>query len=115
MPETWTAAASISGVIPILPTPFNDRGEVDDRAWEQFVERAITPALPDGFTVFDAAGAWKSPATGRTTRERTKVLLVALPDTPDSTSAVQRVRDAYQSEFHQQLVGMTAAPACGSF
>jgi len=63
----------------------------------------------------DAHGAWTNPRTGQTVHEPTKVMLIAMPDTPDSLAAVNRVRTAYQIQFHQQLVGMTAEPACASF
>jgi hypothetical protein len=89
--------------------------EVGDRAWNEFLDRAVTPNLPNGYTVFDAEGAWRNPATGRTGRERTKVLLVALPDAAASTAAVDRIRKAYQVQFRQALVGMSVAPACGNF
>jgi hypothetical protein len=90
-------------------------GEVSDQAWNDFLEQVVTPNLPNGYTVFDAVGAWRNPATGHTVHERTKVLLVALPVDAASAAAVARIRSAYQVQFHQMLVGMTVAPACGSF
>ena len=92
-----------------------DGGQVSDADWAGFREGVITPNLPAGYTLLDAEGAWASPRTGRTIAERTKLLIVALPDRPDSTAAVNRVRAAYQTQFRQQSVGLTAHPACGSF
>jgi hypothetical protein len=89
--------------------------DVSDRAWSGFLEHVVTPNLPNGYTVFDGTGAWLNPATGHTVHERTKVLLVALPDAAGSAAAVARIRDAYAAQFHQTLVGLTVAPACGSF
>lgn len=91
------------------------RSDVTPAEWREFVEDTVAKALPDGFTIFDARGAWFSPRAGRTIHEATKVILVALPDRPDSLAAVNRVRSAYQSRFNQQLVGMTAQPTCGTF
>jgi hypothetical protein len=51
----------------------------------------------------------------KTIKEPTKVLAVALPVSEASLAAVNRIRDAYQIQFHQQIVGMTAAQACGTF
>lgn len=93
----------------------SSRGEVSATAWDHFVRAVITPNLPEGYTVFDATGAWLNPATRHTSTEPTKVVLTALPDTPDSASAVARIRQAYATEFHQQLVGMIVAPVCGDF
>jgi hypothetical protein len=89
--------------------------EISDRAWEEFLDEVVTPNLPNGYTVFDASGAWLNPSTHHTIHERTKVVLTALPDAASSAAAIARVRNAYQVQFHQTLVGMTVAPACGSF
>jgi len=89
--------------------------EVTDRDWSGFVEQVITTNLPNGYTVLDATGAWMNPRTQRTVREATKVLQVALPDTPDGLAAIARIRTAYQTQFHQQLVGMTTHTVCASF
>ena len=91
------------------------RGEVSDGAWDDFLQQVVTPNLPNGYTVFDGTGAWLNPATGRTIHERTKILLVALPDAAASADSVGRVRTAYAAQFHQILVGMTVAPVCGAF
>ena len=93
----------------------HDQGEVSDRAWDEFLDQIVTPNLPNGYTVFDAAGAWLNPGTGHTVHEHTKVLLVALPDDAGSAAAIARIRHAYEVQFHQTLVGMTVASACGSF
>jgi hypothetical protein len=34
---------------------------------------------------------------------------------PESLAAINRIRTAYQIQFHQQLVGMTVGYACGTF
>ncbi len=91
------------------------RSDVAEHEWTAFIEDTVTPALPDGFTVFDARGAWYSARAGRTIHQTSKVILVALPDTPASLDAVNRVRSVYKSRFNQQLVGMTARPTCATF
>jgi hypothetical protein len=91
------------------------RNDLTDREWAAFVDDVVTPALPDGFTVFDADGAWMNPVTHKTIHEHSKVLTVALAEGSGALAAVSRIRTAYQSQFHQQLVGMTVQPACGSF
>ena len=91
------------------------RGELTAAEWNRFLDDTITVNLPDGYTVMDANGAWMNPVTHATVREATKVLLVALPDSPVSLAAVARIRDEYQVRFRQQLVGMTVEHACGAF
>jgi hypothetical protein len=91
------------------------RGDVTDSEWRSFLDETVSANLPNGYTVQDAYGAWRNPATQHTAREATIVIRVALPDTSDSLAAVNRIRTAYQERFHQQLVGMSATPVCGSF
>ena len=83
--------------------------------WQSFLETTVTTALPDGYTTLEANGAWLDPETRRTSKEPTKVLIAAMPDTPESLAAINRVRFAYQQAFRQQSVGMTVQPACGMF
>ncbi len=100
---------------PFFGQSVTGRGAVTAAEWSGFVEDTVAKALPDGFTIFDARGAWFSPRAGRTIHEATKVILVALPDRPASLEAVNRVRAIYQARFNQQLVGMTVQPTCGTF
>ena len=90
-------------------------GEVSDGAWEDFLARVVTPNLPNGYTVFDGVGTWLNPGTGMTVHERTKVLLAVLPDAPSGAAPIARIRQSYQAEFQQMLVGMMVMPICGAF
>jgi len=91
------------------------RAEVSDQEWRAFRDQVITPALPDGYTVLDGQGAWMNPRSHATISEATKILVVALPDAPDSLTVVNRIRSAWQHRFHQYVVGMTVQTGCGSF
>jgi len=91
------------------------RGDLTDKEWLRFLDDTITANLPNGYTVMDAGGAWMNPVTHKTIKEATKVLLVALPNTPGSLASVNRIRTQYQIKFRQQLVGMTVEHACGAF
>ena len=53
-----------------------------------------------------------NPTTHRISRERTKVIVVAMPDTPAGAAAIAAVKDAYRTQFHQQSVGTIVQPVC---
>jgi hypothetical protein len=91
------------------------RVDLTDKEWQSFLDATVTPGLPNGYTILDANGAWMNPVTRKTIKEASKILVAALPDAPDSLVKINRIRTAYQLEFHQQLVGMTVAPGCGTF
>ena len=91
------------------------RADVTDREWADFVEHVVTPNLPNGFTALDADGQWMNPATHRIIRERTKVIIVAAPNSEATRSAITAIQDAYRTRFHQQAVGATVHLTCGAF
>jgi hypothetical protein len=86
-----------------------------DQEWTHFTADVVTPNLPDGFTALDADGQWQNPATRRISQDRTKVIIVAVPDTPAAAAAIATVKEAYRARFHQQSVGTTIHPVCGAF
>jgi hypothetical protein len=96
-------------------TAIRGRADLTRQEWQEFVDDTITPNLPNGYTVLDARGVWRSQKTHTTVSESTKVLLVALPNNPDSLGAINRIRAEYQVRFHQQLVGMIVQTACATF
>ena len=83
-----------------------------DEAWASFAATVLTPAFPDGFTVYEAAGQWRDPATRETVRERTRVMQVF---GPAASAQVTVVRDAYRVRFHQVSVGEAVGSACAAF
>lgn len=92
-----------------------DGGEVDPESWRRFVATVVTPAFPDGLTMTEATGQWRDPTTGRIIAERTKVVTIAAPAAADLVFRIDGIRAAYRAAFHQQSVGLTLAPVCGSF
>jgi Protein of unknown function (DUF3574) len=91
------------------------RPPISAREWQHFRDQVITPALPDGYTVFDGQGAWRSPGSSRTISEATKVLQVAMPDMPESLATITRLRLAGQQRLFQSVIGMTVQNGRGSF
>ncbi|MGD0430222.1 MAG: DUF3574 domain-containing protein [Acetobacteraceae bacterium] len=91
------------------------RGEVTDAEWRDFRDHVVTPALPNGYTLLDGEGAWRNPRSNVTVSEVTKILVVAMPDTAESQSAINGIRSSWQHRFHQYVVGMTVQTGCGSF
>jgi hypothetical protein len=95
------------------------RGNVSDFNWTRFVDAEITPRFPDGLTVYDARGQWKNPQTGTISRERSKMVMIAMP--PDAgneaknDAKLQEIIAAYKTRFRQQSVGLIIRPSCVSF
>lgn len=90
-------------------------GVVSRAAWDRFAADTLSRALPEGYTVRDSRGAWRDPASGRTAREATKDVLVALADRPGALAPVRWAMAVYRRRFRQHAVGLLISRACGAF
>jgi hypothetical protein len=91
------------------------RTHVSEASWSRFLATKVTPRFPDGFTVFDARGQWRAPGSAGIAKERSKIVMIAMPPSADNDARLQAVIDAYKSRFRQQSVGLIVRPACVSF
>jgi hypothetical protein len=80
-----------------------DSAVVSDSAWGRFVRDVVTPAFPEGSTVWDALGQWRAP-DGSIVREKSFVVELLHLVTPDVEQRVQQVMDDYKRRFAQQSV-----------
>ena len=111
-----TARCDFVGGAPMLEYQlFFGRGNVTDQQWLEFTAQVVTPNLPNGFTAFDAEGQWLNPAARTISQERSKVIIVAVPDTPNTSTAIARIKDEYRQRFRQISVGTVIHPVCGAF
>ncbi len=91
------------------------REHVSERSWSRFLAAEITPRFPDGLTVYDAKGQWRPPGSKEIRRERSKVVMIAMPADAGNDARLQQVIDAYKARFRQLSVGLIVRPACVSF
>jgi hypothetical protein len=89
-------------------------GEVSDADWSQFVDAEVTPRFPDGLSVSDVYGQWRSPK-GAFEREQTKALFLVLTGTTAERQRLDLVREAYKQRFHQSSVMLVEQQACVAF
>jgi hypothetical protein len=91
------------------------RSRVSEASFARFLAAEVTPRFPDGFTVLDARGQWQAPGSARISRERSKVLIIAMPPDAKNDERLSQIIEAYKSRFRQQSVGLIVRPACVSF
>ena len=87
---------------------------VTDEAWTDFLASEVTPRFPDGLTVLDASGQWRSD-NDVILRERSKGLLILAPPDGDARVRVDEVADAYTSRFRQDSVLISMKESCVTF
>jgi hypothetical protein len=115
------AACPVAGERPMLVVQLffgqsvKGRRPVTAKEWQAFLRDSATKLLPQGFTVYDAAGQWRDPATHRVGREQTKVIEAATEDTAAARAGIEALREAYRARFKQQSVGIVTNEGCGGF
>ena len=89
-------------------------GVVGNEEWLAFLAEVVTPRFPQGLTVTDASGQWRS-ANGEIVRETSHALTLVHPDDAASDRAIDEIIARYKSGFDQEAVMRTHSPSCVSF
>jgi hypothetical protein len=89
-------------------------GVVTAEEWADFLGTSVTPRFPQGLTVWQASGQWRS-GEGAIVRESTYVLSLLHPDDSHTERDVRAITSDYKSRFSQQAVLRIRTDACSSF
>lgn len=92
----------------------SDGGAVSDTQWRAFVDDAIVPRFPDGFTVLDAEGRWRG-GDGAIVSEPSQMVVVLHAGDAAALRAIEEIAAQYAWEFAQESVLRERAPACVRF
>jgi hypothetical protein len=91
-----------------------DGSVVTDADWRAFVVEQVTPRFPDGFTVLDAVGQYRTRA-GELKTEPTKLLVIVHPPEARARAAIQELRDTYRRLFQQESILLVESPVRAAF
>lgn len=80
-------------------------GTVPPAEFARFLDEVVSPAFPDGFTRYEAAGQWRGGAGPE--REATVVIEVVHHAGDPLAEKVSEVAAAYRTTFHQESVLVT--------
>lgn len=88
-----------------LGTAIGEQGRVVSEAeWQLFVAEEVAARFPDGFSVVEAIGQYRSPATGNVMSEKTRILTLLHADAPVAHRAIDAIAAAYKIRFRQESV-----------
>ena len=87
------------------------KGSVSELEWQMFLRDEVTQRFPEGLTVWEAEGQWRTSA-GTIDHEQSKVLLLVHPDTAAARQSVQAVIQADRKQFEQDSVLWESARVC---
>ena len=68
----------------------------EEKRWRDFLDAEVTPRFPDGLTVVDGYGQWRSSGDARIERLASKVLLILHEDTPQCRADIEAIRAAWK-------------------
>src|SRR5580698_5497422 len=104
----WVETHLYFGIGPInKPAP--------EAAWRNFLDQEVTPRFPAGLSVVDVYGQWQSKPQTAPERERSKLLIIDYPATPDNAARIEAIRTAWKQRTHAQSVLKVTQPADVSF
>jgi hypothetical protein len=86
-------------------------GIISPDKWSEFLKLTVTPRFPQGFSVWQGNGQWRS-ADGTLRHELSYILSLVHPDNDFSEKAVQEIIAQYKSQFRQEAVLRVRFPAC---
>jgi hypothetical protein len=110
----WGAQAAVTVQL-LFGRSIAGGGMVDDAAWRDFLATEVTPRFPDGLTVLQGSGQWRSRTTGRVGSEPSSVVEIVTEANPTVAAKLAAIRDAYKARFHQESVGLVVNTACAAF
>jgi hypothetical protein len=77
---------------------------ITEAQWLSFLDKEVTPRFPDGLTVLDAYGQWRSRGKDTPNRLRSKVIVLLHENTETSRAAVEEIRSAWKTATGHQSV-----------
>ncbi|HEY4124975.1 MAG TPA: DUF3574 domain-containing protein [Rhizomicrobium sp.] len=92
----------------------NDGTPIDNRQWQDFLDREVTPRFPSGLTAYEAYGQWQD-SNGKIEKSPSRVLVIWYGTQPDMSVRIDAVREAYKKLFKQTSVMRVDGADCVSF
>ncbi|WP_245573863.1 DUF3574 domain-containing protein [Amycolatopsis nigrescens] len=79
-------------------------GEVTPEEFQNFVDKEVTPAFPEGLSKLTAEGQWRG-ASGEIVKERTYLMILLYPVSDRAKNGeIEEIRDDYKRFFDQESV-----------
>ena len=88
---------------------------ISETKWREFLDREVTARFPDGLSVLDVYGQWRSKGQNTPERLHAKVLVVYCADSAENRGKIDAIRTAWKKMTGDQSVLRVTEPADVSF
>jgi hypothetical protein len=79
--------------------------------WIAFLDSEVTPRFPDGLSVIDVYGQWRSLKPGSPVlRERSRLLVILHPATAEAAAKIEAIRAAWKQPTGEESVLWVSQP-----
>lgn len=84
--------------------------------WADFLDREVTTRFPEGLTVIEVYGQWRSPKTGSPIlRERSRMLVIVHRGSSEMAEKIEAIRSAWKQATGEESVLRVSQPVEASF
>jgi Protein of unknown function (DUF3574) len=112
----WVRTELYFGVALISEAGASDKDvAATERHWREFLDREVTPRFPDGLSVYDVYGQWRTQGYADIERLHSKEVMLLYPDTPAHRADVEAIRAAWKKSSGDLSVLRVTQPADVSF
>jgi hypothetical protein len=94
-----------------------DDGNVaaNEKRWRDFIDREVSSRFPDGLSVYDIYGQWRSQGHTDIERLHSKEVMLLYADTPQHRADIEAIRSAWKQATGDVSVLRVTQPADVSF
>ena len=105
--ERWLRTELFFGIGPVDDAS----ATAHEQRWREFLDREITPRFPDGLSVYEIYGQWRSRDRAQIQRERSKEVMLVYRDTAQHRADIEAIRAAWKKLSGDESVLRVTQPA----
>jgi hypothetical protein len=111
----WVRTELYFGVGVITDTGADKDAAANEKRWREFLDREVTPRFPDGLSVYDVYGQWRTQGHADIERLHSKEVMLLYADTPVHRADIEAIRAAWKKLSGDLSVLRVTQPADVSF
>ena len=113
--SNWVRTELYFGIGPVTEKSGDAANAAAEKRWREFLDREITPRFPDGLSVYDIYGQWRTQGHADIERLHSKEVMLLYADTPQHRADIEAIRAAWKQASGDLSVLRVTQPAEVSF